>query len=219
MILDRWGYVYRPPRIVYPPRVRIARGIVLKDNPVMDQTQFRFRNDDGDEAAATWRQAVNVDDTQPVDTVLRVRFTVAETAGKAKTNFKPQLEYQLNGGGFLSVTATSSVVQSAASQLVDGNDCTQQISTTTFVTTNEGQDEVDGRAGGTNCDYVGNDKAEFEYSYQIISGDVVDSDVIDLRIAGLDNYTVADATITVSEAAPAGSLIFGAHPLSALIGR
>lgn len=173
------------------------------NTPVLDQKQFRFRDDDGNEAGATWRQITNNDDTQNVDTVYRVRFTIAETAGFASTNYKPQLERQLNGGGYGNVTASSTIIQTAASQLVDGADTTQQLSSPdTFRTPNDGQDDVNGSAGGADADFAGNDVIEFEYSYTIPAGDVADTDTIDLRIAGTDTQTVADATITVNE--PAG---------------
>lgn len=171
------------------------------DNPVFDQKQFRFRDDDGDEAGAGWRQDVNVDDTQSIDTVYRVRFTIEETAGFAGDNISFRIERQVNGGGYSNVSAISTVVQTVASQLADGSDTTQQLSSPdTFVSPNGGQDDVNAIAGGAACDYAGSDSCEFEFSYQIPAADVSDADTIDIRIVGTDTQTVADATITVSTA-------------------
>jgi len=167
-----------------------------------DQTQFRFRNDDGTEVTATWRQSVNVDDTQDTSTTYRVRFTVEETAGGAANNKLWQAEISLNGAARQDVTTSSSVVIAVNSQLTEGNDCTQIISSSTFISTNNGQSE-DGEAGGGGNDYAGSDKGEYEFSYQIVDGDVSDTDDIDIRIFLLNAYTSGTANITVNKPAAA----------------
>jgi len=174
------------------------------NTPSLDQKQFRFRDNDGtDETDATWRQNTNVDDTQDTATVYRVRFTVAETAGFAANNKTFNLERRLNAGAWGNVTTSSSIVQAAASNLVDGNNTTQQISSPDTFQGGDGQSN-DGSPGGSQNDFAGNDSWEGEISYQIIDADVAHNDTIDLRLAGLDSYTVADGTITVNKPAAGG---------------
>ena len=69
-----------------------------------EQTSFRIRDDDGSESAATWRQAINVDDTLAVDTNFRIRFgyTIAGMDGAQAC----QLEYNLASAGWNPVNAT-----------------------------------------------------------------------------------------------------------------
>ena len=48
--------------------------------PVSDQTAYRFRYDDGGEAGASWIAVINTDISYDVDTILRLRIQVSETA-------------------------------------------------------------------------------------------------------------------------------------------
>ena len=171
------------------------------DNPVLQQHSFRGRNDDGSESTATWKGlTVNNNWTQNVDENFRVRFLVKETAGIAKDNYKPQLQYNRNGDGWFDVNELSSIVRASDSpNLTDGEDTTQQVGSGTFVSPNDGVDEVNGTAGGTVCDFVGNDECEFEYCAQIRSADVDNLDTIELRLVSINTYTETPI-VTVSEA-------------------
>jgi hypothetical protein len=60
----------------------------------LDQEGFRFRNDDGDENAATWKEAQDTNLTAPLDTNLRVRFIVDGTGDPTATQY--QLEAKLS---------------------------------------------------------------------------------------------------------------------------
>ena len=62
--------------------------------PTLNQEGFRFRNDDGDEASATWLEAQDTDVTAPMDTNTRIRFIVDGTLDPASTQF--QLEAKLS---------------------------------------------------------------------------------------------------------------------------
>jgi hypothetical protein len=59
-----------------------------------DQEGFRFRNDDGDEAGATFAEAQDTNITAPLDTNLRMRFIVDGTGDPAATQY--QLEAKLS---------------------------------------------------------------------------------------------------------------------------
>ncbi len=67
--------------------------------PFITQTQYRWRNDDGNEATATWRAPVNtaitVGDTT---TVLRVRIELNNNSGGGAYDINETLEYSSNGG-------------------------------------------------------------------------------------------------------------------------
>lgn len=56
----------------------------------LEQSAFRFRNNDGDEAAATWRQSENVDDTAAPDEALRLRMQIAAMLNGGSRAFKWQ---------------------------------------------------------------------------------------------------------------------------------
>lgn len=172
------------------------------DTPVLEQVELRFRNDDGDETVfpgtgASWRQDSNIDDSQDVDTVYRIRVLIAETAGFAQNNFGRALEFKHEADAeWNEFNDISSVIQIAASQLVNNESTTQQLGSGTFVTPNDGQEETTGSAGGSNLDMAGNDEVEFEYSYQIIGADVANDDLIHIRCKQL-TYTQDEVVITV----------------------
>ncbi len=122
-----------------------------------DLIGIRFRDDDGSESAATWRQLENVNDPDaPVDTNLRIRFEIQETAGGSINNETWQLQVDVDGGGFTNVGLGSSVVRSVGSgNFADDDNCTQQLGgSTPFVGLN-GMDEADGITGVAS--YAGND--------------------------------------------------------------
>lgn len=173
-----------------------------------DQDAFRARNDDGDEATATWIAAANTDWTQAVDTNFRVRFLI-QVAGANINSVQFQLQYNLNAAGWLDVNASSSVVISSAGQLVDGGDTTQQLGVGTFAPTdNNGQDEVDGLTALASG-FIAGQESETEHCVQIVSADVVNNDSIQLRLVreadlAFDTYTNTP-TITVSEAVAAAT--------------
>ena len=168
-----------------------------------EQTSFRIRDDDGSESAATWRQAINVDDTLAVDTNFRIRFgyTIAGMNGAQDC----QLEYNLASAGWNPVNATSSVVRSSASSNVaDNATITEQLDQgktfTANTTPNGGFDEVDGLVASQSL--LTTEECEVEYCFQIRSADVTDAQTLQLRItrAGtvFDTYTNTP-TITVDE--------------------
>lgn len=63
----------------------------------LDQSAFRWRNDDGSESTATWRQTQNVNDTAEIDETVRLRVQV-DAAGDADPS-QFQLEYRKQGVG------------------------------------------------------------------------------------------------------------------------
>ena len=165
---------------------------------------FRGRNDDGDQATATWKADQDVDWTQAVGVNLRVRFLVQETAGCAGANKVWQLQYNLASAGWVSVTGTSNVVRASASpNVADAANLSQQMTggTGTFQG-NTGFDDVNGAAGGSQMDMQASGNAEAEFCIQILAVDVTDGQTVQLRITDNGNAFAAYATtptITISD--------------------
>jgi len=154
----------------------------------LDQTAFRGKGD-GTEATENWKAAVNTNWTQAMDDNFRLRFLLSETNTWAESNFAAQLQYNLNAAGWNNVNASSSVARSFAGSVTDGEDCTEQLDgSRTFISNNDGVDEVDGLSGGANLDFTGNDEAEVEYTLQLRSADLSEGDTVQFRIAGMDSY-------------------------------
>jgi hypothetical protein len=168
------------------------------------QAAFRARNNDGSETTATWKAAANTNWTEPVTTEyygdhFRVRFLVQENGGVSAADKTFQLEYSHNGGAWNDVSGASSVIKAKASDnLTEAEDTTQQLGSGTFISDNDGVDETNGQAGGTMLDFAGGDEVELEFSLMIKGEDVVNNDIIQLRIKGLDTYSNTP-TITVQD--------------------
>jgi hypothetical protein len=56
----------------------------------MEQEGFRWRDDDGTEATANWRQNQDVDDSIAIETNIRLRFLLNSTGDYDSTQFKLQ---------------------------------------------------------------------------------------------------------------------------------
>jgi len=173
--------------------------------PTLEVTNWAFY-EDGTESGSVIIGSVNTNPTLDVDTIYLVRFGLEETSGNASKNTEPQLQYNHNGGGFVNCDETSSVVRIVTtSNITDGDDTTQRITSFTFDSTNEGFDSTTGIAGGPTTD-LANDGFEALYCIQILSADVSDQDTIVLKIvnsndgdADYDVYNQTDPTITVNE--------------------
>lgn len=166
---------------------------------------------DGSESASTLIGSLNVNPAKgdlDNDTIYLFRIAIEEDGGGSLMNFSPQLTYNHNGGGDTDVNATSSVIRSAGSGsgLTDGGDTTDRITSGdfTFDPTNEGQDEIDGVAGGNTAD-LSNTGAEFVWAFTIRDVDVADDDTIVLNVymstggPALDNYDHTLPTITIEK--------------------
>lgn len=181
------------------------------DSAIFDQLSFRFYDDDGtNETNHTVKAAIDTDITnQALDENLLIRILLDETAGIAEANLKPALQVSLNSGAFQDVTDISTIARSFGSTgLTDGGDTTQIIGVgASYLLVNQGQEDVSGVAGGTACDWAGNEECEFVYCVQILSADVSASDTVDFRISDgqVDSYTIPYARATI--AAGGGQII------------
>ncbi len=143
------------------------------------QVGFRGRFDDGSETGATWKKAVNVNWTEVPGRTFRVRFDCSETGTTAST-LAGQLQCNKNAGAFQAVTGSSTIVKAAASSvIVDGVATTQIISSGSFIAGSI--DAVDGLCA-TTASIAQSSHTELEFTLQINAADVVEKDVIQLRV-------------------------------------
>lgn len=164
---------------------------------VTNQTDFRGREDSGNEATPTWIATANTNWSQDVDVDFRCRFVFAETAG-ADVTITPDLEFNLNGGGWTTVGAATAIQWGTFTGATDGDATTQLVGSGTFVA-----GELDSNGAYTDIT-LNNSESEMEYCLTIDSAQVADTDTFQLRVTdkgvALDTYTNTP-TITVVEAA------------------
>lgn len=72
---------------VFLPQVR-----AISSSLSIEQEGFRFRNDDGSEAAATWRQTQDTNDTIATATRFRLRFLLNTSGDQPAKNFRIQVK-------------------------------------------------------------------------------------------------------------------------------
>ena len=165
------------------------------------QVSARFRNDDGSEAAATWKAALNVNLKAGPSLQLRLRICV-KCSGTTSGSFTPQLRYSKNAAAYTSVTASSADVRAVDSpNLTDDAATTKQIS----VNANWSAGKVDDVSGAMTSTAVttGYD-TEMEWSIKLEDSALANGDTLDFRCY---NSTTAFGTysttlrLTVSKAA------------------
>ena len=186
---------------------------------VSDQTAYRFRDDDGGEAAASWKDALNTDVSINVDETFRLRIQVSETAGGNWANVLFKLQSNTEGAGWQDVTAASTNVKSIGSAnttwvLTDDDPTTEQLAGAgTFTTGRWDDDGVTETAITLDADI--NDDTELEFCLQGISGDLDNGDVTTFRVVEsdgtpFDNYTAGYPQVTWVEAAAPVTVNMGA---------
>lgn len=103
-------------------------------NPNMGQKQYRWRNNDGSETAATWRAAVNTPITvTTLNDTLRLRIELANT-GSGAASVVQTLEYSANGGTSWTVMnnpATNAFVYQSSAYVTNGSNTTNQMGAAT----------------------------------------------------------------------------------------
>jgi len=190
----------------------------------LHQLDFRIRNDDGSESAATWRQAQSSNDTIGKDLNFRVRFLIDEQNGAAWSAKTFNLYYSTNGTNYYAVTGSTPVFFSVSGNFADGDDCTSQLSggVGTFVDDNNGMKETTG--GCTNSGSK-NYYFETEWCLQLDEGQLSNGNTVYLRIydgsSALASYIATPAitytSATTSEKAGGGTSIIQASGAKSLI--
>lgn len=157
----------------------------------LDQDSIRFRNDDGSETGASWKEIINLNISvdNSTDTLFRIRFLLQDTGATSNLG-SAQLQYNLNSGGWINVTGGSSVVVAeTSSNFTDDDNTTQQLGGGVFVA--GFLDDVDGSTSGNTYDT--SEESEFEFNCRLLSADVSIDDIIELRVSdagsALSSYT------------------------------
>lgn len=185
------------------------------------QQQFRGRNDDGSQTAATWKAATNTNWTQSVGVPFRIRFSIQETAGASATKTLV-VQHNRNSTGWVTTTTSSANVTLVASASVsDGTATTQQISSGSFVV---GSFDSNGSVSSVT---LISQFTEMEYCLQLSGSTIVNGDTLQFRVVdngtALNGYT-ATPTVTADkptaiEVAVTGSAGTAAVGAATTIGR
>ena len=173
----------------------------------LEQTEFRWRDNDGTETGATWRQLVNVDDTHDgVQTNgIRIRFAINSNAGGTDQTDDWQIYIAKNGGSYLTLAASDWEADETSPDYAFGDPTTQQISSPDGFRAGE---MVESSAQVTN--WAANDAGfeettEFEYLINPAST-LSESDFYDFRVringAPIATYTETPR-LTIAAGGPA----------------
>jgi hypothetical protein len=168
----------------------------------LHQSHFRFGVDSGTEATHPFIATEDLSISQRPDFTFLIRFVAQETGNTAAANTDIQLERNLNGGAWGSVTTTSSVVKAVvAAAYADAATTTNRLTGSGGTDTSNAGCSEDGLAGGNNNDIPALGRTESLFSIQIVGADVVHGDVIGLRITSPDWTITQDgnAQVSVSE--------------------
>ncbi len=143
---------------------------------------WRWRNDDGSEAGASWAAAANTAIYLTPNRTIRARFALL---GFATASGPIQLQYKQNSGAWTNVAQNDPVVQPSGSAYVTQSaDTTKQLvsSSYTYLSPNHCWD---GAYGYTPTVAVGSDCLDIEFGIQVLSSGVAPGDTISLRLLQL----------------------------------
>lgn len=159
----------------------------------LTQTQFRLRNDDGDETGASWLAAEGADATLVANKNYRVRFLVTESAGAAWSAGTAALYYSTDGTNYYAAGAGTPIQAGGSRWYANGASSTEQITSAgTFTSANTGM--INDAVSGT-VSIAASEEAEIEYCFRIVQGGtaIKDRDTIYLKVYNgtnaLDTYT------------------------------
>jgi len=106
---------------------------IIITTPTIGQTQYRWRNDDGNQSTATWKAAVNTPIIATATDVLRLRIELSNT-GSGAGPITQTLEYSSNGGTSWTVMnnpATNAFTYQASTFVANGATTTNQMGAST----------------------------------------------------------------------------------------
>lgn len=165
---------------------------------LLRQKAFRHRNDDGDEASATWALTLNTDPVSAVQpgTGFRVRFAIEEYAGKAISSAF-DLIGRVNGGTWYQLGDANMPLALIDSTYITGIPATtQQISAPDSFTAGE---LYELGSTGSVISVGKNTTSEFEFCFELPTSKYnsvyTDDDLIEFAVARanlglLDDYAV-----------------------------
>ena len=188
------GYVTADTLTVTP------RITVEESSSEMDQESFRWRDDDGTETGATWRQLKNVNDTHDGSTSskIRLRFSLQSDGGGGHVTW--DLTVSKNGGAYAGLLGESDWQGTTSTHVSDGDPTTQQLESGNF---SEGIIDDNGLIGWTNNPTPSRSEIE---TILVPEQTLTDTDFYDFRwthdLNVFDTYTQT-ARITISAGGPA----------------
>lgn len=171
----------------------------MAGTPSLAQSHFRNGNDDGNEAAYTFLAALDATAVLNTNTNYILRLGIVNS-GTATATGGYQWQYNKNGAGWNDITTTSSVVKSVDSTNITGNgNCTQRITTESFLAANKGQCET----GTTGSIILSNTPTAMEtcLPMQVVAADVSQGDTIEYRVTSTTAIPItyaATGTFTVN---------------------
>lgn len=195
---------------IAPAASVVPAGTTYFTKPVVTQTHYHWRTNDGTESTASSATGGS-EDTEwleyPESTVTRLRFAVANTGGEAATGRQFTLEWANRvttcaaATGWSSIDTAGDDWQMVASQLVDGSNTTDisptigGVSNTGSFVSVAGQKENTDTTGS--IDIPANSTVELEYSLQALST-ITEGSRTCFRVS--DNGTPLDGYDTYGEA-------------------
>jgi PKD repeat protein len=167
--------------------------------PAINQTKYRWRNDNGSETTATWKAAENTAITL-ADTVsiLRARIELQDNSG-ASYDIDESLEYSSNGGTtWTTITnaPTNAFIYQSSANVTDGGATTNQISTGTAGTFVAGR-IISAVPSATPMVISSGEKTEFEWVIKP-TGNLLPMTTYTFRSAGQGSTPLNYPTITTT---------------------
>ena len=178
-------------------------------NAVTVQEQFRWREDDGSETAATWMAAEDVNPAEEdfsYDTNYRLRILIQNTGGKDETDGYV-FAYSIDDGTWTGISPISDFVRGVTSgNVTQGDATTQQVGSGTHT-----GGRIDAGAGVASYTLPQGEESEHELVFQFRSVDFSGGEKVEIKlmfdnVADIDGYTVMP-TLDVMPAPPSGTLV------------
>lgn len=173
-------------------------------SPNMGQTQYRWRNNDGSETAATWRAAVNTPITiTDVNDVIRLRIELANT-GTDPATVTETLEYSSNGGTTWTIMnnpATNAFTYQTSTFVTNGAATTNQMGTGTAGTFAAGRIVSAPATAGT---LANGSRTEYEWVIKP-TANIVPATTYTFRSTGQQAVPTVYPTLTMANVACSGT--------------
>lgn len=180
------------------------QGLVLMTTPTWNPAiSFRFRNDDGSEAAATWKASQNAAIEQRIDENFRLRVESQMTNAGDTTSVTWTLQFRVNEGTWTDVSTSTAVRLASSSQVSNGTSTTNQLTagSGTFVA-----GRVMTTANTTpSISMTSSSHTENEWCLTLHGPSLDQSDSVEFRVlvSGVEHAATTTPSLTVQALAPA----------------
>lgn len=179
---------------------------IIIATPTIGQTQYRWRNDDGNQTTATWKAPINTSIIIATNDVVRLRMELTNTGSGAGT-VTQTLEYSSDNGTTWTVMnnpATNAFVYQTSTFVTNGATTTEQLATTSPGTFAAGRIIT---APGTALNLTNGNKTEYEWGIKS-SANAIPSTTYIFRSSGQQaTPTVFPTLVTACSGAPSAGTI------------